>query len=153
SARGRAGDANEAPPTAAENRLLQKTRLLADGDPRGLQAARELGRALKERADQPEQKGALSLRVLAKLRDDCVEASAHQEDPWLGAAAVPLVAALDREILAALPALSKRLSDPQESTANRREAAAQLAAGLIALDQRPVRPPIQGPLRSLAVYP
>src|SRR5262249_10780573 len=139
---------NQSPPTAEEAKLLDQAKLLADGDPRGLEAAPTLAQALKGRAGQP-----ANLHVLGKLRQYCVDASTNREDEWLATAAVPLVAILDRQILDALPSLAKRLADPQEPTANRREAAGQLAAGLIALDKRPVRPPIKEPLRNLTAFP
>src|SRR5262249_44093444 len=134
------GGDNDAPPTAVEDRLLRQAQSVAESEGgAGLDAAREMTRMLRQLGEGADGKRP-AVGVLAKLRERSRGPRGNRDDPWRAAAAAPLVPALDREILADLPALGKRLADGDKAVADRREAASQLFLGLFALDRQPFRP-------------
>ncbi len=132
-----------------ESRLLNLVDTLAaraQPTQRRLDAARELAALARQLEEQPR------FEVLLEARRRAWSA-AKEEDPWLRTAVTPALRELDRRILAALPGLAKTFADSGQERGRRLQAAADLAAGLAEVEERPPPADVGSPLLTAASFP
>jgi tetratricopeptide (TPR) repeat protein len=125
-------------PTAAEQRLRELAKVLADGGTgsrRRVEAANELLRALDE-SEAAAGTAPPAMPVILEVRRKALRAATVQGSSLVGIAAGPVVNRLDRWLLKQVPRLGKMLADESFPREQRLEAGALLAVVVADLGER-----------------